>query len=317
MDRGRSRQLDPWRLGSGTLRLKWRFIIEKPVNTIRNPCLLVLWIATTILLPLGAYAKAPPAISSWVCYYGDVFGPEIYTRFDLVVLDSRHHPQLPAAPDHPPILGYLSVGEVDTNGPFEKMVRHQDFLVTENPFWKSWIVDVRHPAWQRLLLLVAVPAIFEEGFDGLFLDTFDSSLHLLSLPDGQRFQGIREALLSIVKTIKSRYPDKWIAVNRGLPVLPDIAPWIDFVVYEDLYSYYNDQTKAYEKVSEESRTVLMPYIKKGLAANPALGLLSIDYADADQPEMALEAIRFARSKGFIPYVSTVELDQIFFYTLDH
>ena len=60
----------------------------------------------------------------------------------------------------------------------------------------------------------------------------------------------------------------------------------------------------------------MPYIKKGLAANPALGLLSIDYADAGQPEMALEAIRFARSKGFIPYVSTVELDQIFFYSLD-
>lgn len=286
------------------------------MNTIRNRCLLVLWIATTILLPWGAWAKAPPVINNWLCYYGDVFGPEIYTRFDLVVLDSGHHPPLPATSEHPPILGYLSVGEVDKKGPYWEMVRHQDFLVAENQFWESWIVDVRHPAWQRLLLSVAVPAIFEEGFDGLFLDTFDSSLHLLSLPDGRRFQGVQEALLAIVKTIKSRYPDKWIAVNRGLPILPDIAPWIDFVVYEDLYSYYNDQTKAYEKVSEESRAVLMPYIKKGLAANPALGLLSIDYADAGQPEMALEAIRFARSKGFVPYVSTVELDQIFFYSLD-
>jgi hypothetical protein len=60
----------------------------------------------------------------------------------------------------------------------------------------------------------------------------------------------------------------------------------------------------------------MPYIEKGLAANPSLRLLSIDYAAADQLELALEAIRFARKKGFIPYVSTVELDQIFLYTLN-
>jgi len=215
------------------------------------------------------------------------------------------------------MLGYLSVGEVDEKGPYWKMARHQDFLVMKNAFWNAWMVDVRDPAWQRLLLSVAVPAIFEKGFDGVFLDTFDSSLHLLTLGDGQRFKGVDDALLKIVKSIKSAFPDKWIAVNRGLPILPEIAPWIDFVVYEDLYSYYNDQTKTYEKVSDASRAALMPYVKKGLAANPNLVLLSIDYADADQPEMALEAIGFARSKGFIPYVSTVELDQIFYYSLDH
>ena len=270
-----------------------------------------------ILWPLYGLAQTPPVIHNWLCYYGDVFGPEIYSRFDLVVLDSHHHPPLPTAPDHPPILGYLSVGEVDEKGPFWEMARHQDFLVKKNPFWESWVVDVRHPAWQRLLLYVAVPAIFEKGFDGLFLDTFDSSLHLLTLNDGERFKGVEDALLTIVKSIKSAFPDKWIAVNRGLPVLPTIAPFIDFIVYEDLYSYYNDQTKTYEKVSDASRAALMPYVKKGLATNPNLALLSVDYADADQPELALEAIRFARSKGFIPYVSTIELDQIFFYCLDH
>lgn len=287
------------------------------MNTVRHECLRLIWITIVVLWPLGGLAKTPPVIHNWLCYYGNVFGPDIYSRFDLVVLDSHHHPPLSTAPDRPPMLGYLSVGEVDKKGPFWEMARHQDFLVMENPFWNAWMVDVRHSAWQRLLLYVAVPAIFEKGFDGLFLDTFDSSLHLLTLPDGQRFLGVKNALVKIVKSIKSMFPDKWIAVNRGLPVLPDIAPWIDFVVYEDLYSYYNDQTQTYEKISEASRAALMPYIKKGLAANPALGLLSIDYADADQPEMALEAIRFARSKGFIPYVSTVELDQIFFYCLDH
>ncbi|XPS89263.1 conserved uncharacterized protein, DUF297 [Desulfosarcina variabilis str. Montpellier] len=270
-----------------------------------------------VLWPLGGLAETPPVIHNWLCYYGDVFGPDIYSRFDLVVLDSHHHPPLPTTSEHPPMLGYLSVGEVDENGPYWKMARHQDFLVIKNAFWNAWMVDVRDTAWQRLLLSVAVPAIFEKGFEGVFLDTFDSSLHLLTLGDGQRFKGVDDALLKIVKSIKSAFPDKWIAVNRGLPILPEIAPWIDFVVYEDLYSYYNDQTKTYEKVSDASRAALMPYVKKGLAANPNLVLLSIDYADADQPEMALEAIRFARSKGFIPYVSTIELDQIFYYSLDH
>lgn len=278
-------------------------------------CLIVL-ITAALLFPGAAWAKTPPVIRNWLCYYGNVFGPEVYARFDLVVLDSHRHPPLPSAPGHPPVLGYLSVGEVAQDGPYWALARHQDYLVMQNPAWNSWIVDVRDPTWQRLLLQVAVPAIFDQGFDGLFLDTFDASLHLLTLADGQRFKGVHEALLKIVKAIKSHYPDKWIAVNRGLPVLPAMAPWIDFIVYEDLYSFYNDQTKAYEPVAATTRDVLMPHIEKGLAANPTLGLLSIDYAAADQPELAKEAIRFARSKGFVPYVSTVELDQIFFYTLD-
>ncbi|WP_319523571.1 endo alpha-1,4 polygalactosaminidase [Breoghania sp.] len=279
--------------------------------------LFALWIAAAVLLPVAAGADdSRPVVDNWLCYYGDVFGPEIYTRFDLVVLDSRHHPPLPETDDHPPILGYLSVGEVDGKGPYWEKVRQADFLVKENQAWNSWIVDVRDHAWQRLLLEDAIPEIFEKGFDGLFLDTFDSSLYLLDLPDGERYRGVEKALLAIIIAIKSTYPDKWIVVNRGLAILPDIAPWIDFVVYEDLYSYYDHQTRRYEKVSATSREELMPFIEKGLAANPDLGLLSIDYASVDQPELAMEAIRFARKKGFIPYVSNVELDQIFLYTLN-
>lgn len=283
----------------------------------RTTSLILLFIVAAAFSSVAAWANdRQPVINNWLCYYGDVFGPEVYGRFDLVVMDSHHHPPLPENVTHAPILGYLSVGEVDSKGPFWERVRDKPFLVKENEIWESWIVDVRDPAWQRLLLEVAVPEVFSQGFDGLFLDTFDSSLNLLDQPDGERYRGIEKALAAIVKSIKSKYPDKWIAVNRGIPILPGIAPWIDFVVYEDLYSYYNHKTKTYEKVSEASREALMPYIKRALTANPALRLLSMDYAAADQPELALEAIRFARKKGFSPYVSTVELDQIFLYTLD-
>jgi len=61
--------------------------------------------------------------------------------------------------------------------------------------------------------------------------------------------------------------------------------------------------------------MLLHYAEEGLKVNPNLGILTLDYAANDQIDLALEAISYSRKKGFIPYVSTYELDQIFFYTL--
>ena len=282
-----------------------------------NIFFIVLCLAALACPGAASWAGADPLkIKTWACYYGTVFGPRVYGRFDLVVMDGYRHPPLPARNAHVKTLGYLSVGEVDRDGPFWQKVKNETFLIEENEAWESMIVDVRDPKWQALLLNEAIPQIFSRGFNGLFLDTFDSALYLLEMQTKNEFQGVDKALVSIVKAIKTKFPDKWIAVNRGLPVLPDIAPWIDFIIYEDLYSAYDHQSKTYYKISESDRKILMPFIKKGRAANPSLGLLSLDYAGADQPELAQEAICFAKKQGFIPYVSNVELDQIFLYTLN-
>ena len=60
----------------------------------------------------------------------------------------------------------------------------------------------------------------------------------------------------------------------------------------------------------------MAWLHKGLALNSSLTVLTMDYAAADQPDLAREAIRFSRAQGYVPYVSTLELDQIFLYTLE-
>ena len=257
-----------------------------------------------------------PSIKNWVCYYGNRFGPDIYSRFDLVVFNGINHPPLMAGKNGKPIfLGYASVGELEKSAPVWHRAKGKPFLIKKNEFWNSWIVDVRNDEWQTLLFQYVIASVFKQGFDGVFLDTFDSSLHLLHGNGEARYKGTRTALINITRRIRKEYPDKYIAVNRGLPILPDIAKYIDFIIAEDLYCYYDDQKKRYVRVSKETRDILLKQIDSGLKENPELIVLSLDYAEETQRDMIKEAVMFSKKRGFIPYISTYQLDEIFYHTL--
>ena len=257
-----------------------------------------------------------PKIKNWICYYGNRFGPDIYSRFDLVVFNGINHPPLMEGKNGRPIfLGYASVGELEKSAPVWHRAKGKPFLIKKNEFWDSWIVDVRDEAWQALLFRYVIASVFKRGFDGILLDTFDSSLDLLHGNGKAKYKGTRRALVEITKRIRKEYPDKYIAVNRGLSILPDIAKYIDFILAEDLYSYYNDRLKKYERVSKETRDLLLEQIEAGLKENPDLIVLSLDYAEETQRDIIKEAIIFSKKRGFIPYVTTYRLDEIFFHTL--
>jgi len=248
---------------------------------------------------------------TWLCYYGDTFGFRHYAAFDLVVFDGRNHPPLKRRNGgSPTYLGYLNLGEIDLVDPLWSRAEGKSYLVKKNNDWDSWIVDIRDPAWQSLIFDHAIKDILPRGFDGLFIDTIDSSLSL-------QLDGTEDAVLHIIRKIKETYPGKLLAVNRGLPVLPRIAPFLDFVVVEDLYSCYSFDERRYMKVTRETRDILLKQVADGLKVVPDLTVLTIDYAGPGQSRLAEEAIAFSRSRGFVPYVSTYTLDQIFFYTLQH
>ncbi|RJQ56063.1 MAG: hypothetical protein C4530_15350 [Desulfobacteraceae bacterium] len=266
--------------------------------------------------PAEAGAHKKTAIKNWVCYYGNRFGPETYNRFDLAVFDGIRHPPLAKTRKGTPVyLGYLSVGEVDRTGPFWHLCEGSPFLLRKNGFWDSWIVDVRQPAWQNILFETAIPSVLKRGFNGLFLDTFDSTLSLVQGEGKGRFEGVRTALVDITRKIRSLYPNIYLAVNRGLPLLAEIADLIDFTVVEDLYSYYSEDQKAYVRVDPKTQAILLDHLEKALRANPGLTVLTLDYAEAHQKNLVKEAIVFSKSRGYIPYVSTYRLDEIFFHTL--
>ena len=247
---------------------------------------------------------------TWLCYYGSAFEFKNYSNFDLIVFNGHNHPPLKHKSNGYPIyLGYLSLGETHRKGPFWSHTRDKPYLLKKNKYWDSWLVDIRDPAWQSLIFEKAIPQIFERGFDGIFIDTIDSSLSL-------RSDGIEDSILKIIKQIREAYPEKLIAVNRGLTILPAIAPYLDFVVVEDLYSYFSFEEHNYIKVTKETREILLDQVAAGLEANKNLIVLTLDYAGLKQHKLAREAIAFSKKHGFIPYVSTYKLDHIFNYTLN-
>ncbi len=279
-------------------------------------CGVVLMAAAFLSALPGCAPRTTIPVRSWLCYYGSQWGPEVYKRFDLVVLDGAAPPPLPTNQKSRPILlGYVSLGEIGPHSPWWDDAEACRCFVKENPHWGSQMVDVRNRCWQDLFLERMVPAVLRKGFHGVFIDTMDSCLEL-ARENPQRFQGTRESLVEIIRRLRSSHPTLFIAVNRGLPILPEIAPLINCVVVEDLYSYYAGPERGYVRVPEETRRELLAWVEAGRKSNPNLLVLSLDYADPSQTELIREAIRFSKEKGFIPYVSTVLLDQIYFYTVD-
>lgn len=253
---------------------------------------------------------------TWVCYYGNKYGVKHYGRFDVAVLDGLNPPPLKKPDGKKPLLiGYVSVGEVHGSGFYWDLAKGKPFLVSENREWKSWLVDLRDQEWQAILMNRIVEAVANRGFDGFFLDTIDSALYLAEGKDGKNYAGMEQAVSGFIRKLRNRYPDRIIAVNRGLRILPDIAADIDIVVVEDLYSYYDSAGKKYLRVRPETRDILLSQVEKGMKANPGLTVFTMDYASPKQRLLAREAIKFSRERGFVPYVGNYRLDAIYLHTL--
>jgi polysaccharide biosynthesis protein PelA len=219
------------------------------MNRPRGIAAVTLTVIAAALLCAGFTAedRERPRVANWLCYYDKVFGPEIYDRFDLVVFDAHSHPPLPEAKlrqdvhgSRPLVLGYVSFGEVEENGPFWPLAEEKGFLVKENTFWGSWIVDITDPEWRKILLEHAVPHVIDQGFDGIFIDTLDSVVETAREKGGEEPARTTAAVKELIGAVRAKYPRCFIAMNRGLPLLPAVARDIDFVVAEDLYSRYDD-----------------------------------------------------------------------------
>jgi uncharacterized protein (TIGR01370 family) len=260
--------------------------------------------------------KLKPRPASWLCYYGLEAPLEAYGRFDLVVFDSTWHPDLVRREDGGPVLlGYLSAAEVLENGPHWARAG-EGTLIRKKPEWNSWVLDLRDPDWRAFLVREAVPSILEQGFDGILLDTLDSALALELWTDPDRYCGTREAAVRLVEDLRRARPDMVIAVNRALPVLGEIALCLDLLVLEGLSSIYGGPEAGYVPVEPEERRRLLDWLEAGLAKRPRLPVLTLDYAPEDRPDLVQEALGRALRKGFVPYVSTLELDRIYAHTLD-
>ena len=262
---------------------------------------------------LGLMMAAPSvrAETPWVVYYADKEPPSAFEPYKLVVLDSEHHPPLRPLKDRGKVLlGYISLGEVETHRPWFERVKSWGILSAENPNWPgSFYVDVRDKRWVELVVAELVPALLHRGFDGVFLDTLDNPPHL-ERTDPKAYAGMTEAAARLVKTMRRHFPGMRIMQNRAYEILPETAGAIDYALGESVTSGWDFQAGAPHPQPAEDRGFQVDALKAAKRLNPALELMSLDYWDPKDAGGIAKLYATERADGFSPYVSTVELDRV-------
>ncbi len=273
---------------------------------------LFLFILCLALLPASFAVKTGEEESErWLAYYSDKASPQDFSAYTLLVLDSDYRPELAPLSEHgKTLLGYLSLGEAEQHRHYFGEVREEGLLLGENPYWEgSYSVDIRERIWTERVIYELIPSLLHQGFDGVFLDTLDSPLHL-EWKEPERYQGMTEAAVRLVRTIRKHYPHIKIMLNRAYEILPQVAGDIDIVLGESVYADYDFENKSYRRVPKQLYQRQLAYLKEAVSHNPALKVFTLDYWEPHDHEGIAAIYREQRANGFIPYVATVALDRI-------
>ncbi len=271
-------------------------------------------------------------VRSFVTFYGYALPAEFSGSdpnkpyFELAIIESRQYSREEIEEMKKAgiwVVGYVTIGEDDQlhkgdglgPGGYASyyMDIDQDGMPDMNPNWKSYYVNAGSPLWQKIIIEQKVKEIVEEkGCDGIFMDTVDTVDIYPDTYDG---------MVDLIKNIRKAYPNIKIVQNRGFTVLPDTAQYIDAVMFEDFSIHYDWQEDRYAKLDDSLLAqqaklvmdVLIPVQKKMAEQGRTLHVVVLDYAEPYQKDLIGFCYERAWNYGFIPYVSTIMLDEIYHY----
>lgn len=271
----------------------------------------VLFIGLMLVLMSTLQAKNTNLYSPWLVYYTNLENIEAFSNYQLLVFDNDNHPPLGELKKQGKlILGYISLGEVESYRGYFQAVKRQGILFGENPYWKgSYFVDMRSEYWSQLVMDQLIPKILEQGFDGVFLDTLDNPLFLEN-QDPIKYKGMKKAASKLVKAIRIYFPYAKIMMNRAYELISDVGPFIDMILGESVYTDYDFEQKTYRLVEPSTFEKQVLLLQNALKINPNIGIYTLDYWNPKDNNMIRQIYKVQRSKGFIPYVSTIKLDRI-------
>lgn len=270
------------------------------------------WISGVALLLLsacsGKYERQFSLHERWAPYYDMKAGIQDLDNFDMLVLDSFVYPDLtPLKEQDITLLSYLSIGEVQAGIIKDSMP--EEVIIEKNENWNSYKVDIRQPVWYEYIIDQAVPVIISKGFDGVMLDTIDSSLRLEE-ENPEKYKGMRDAAKYIIATIRHKHPNLKIMLNRAFSLLPEVESHIDMILAEGTLSHYDLEKK---EATHQPDEVYMQYVEKIHQAQqrtPRLKVYSLDYWDMNDKKGVTHIYRTQRLHGFVPYVTTPDLRTI-------
>ncbi len=247
----------------------------------------------------------------WLAFYGQTADEALLASYDIVVLDPMFRGSLEqVASKGARLCGYLSLGEIRRA---DRLYTDIDptILIDQNPHWPgTYRIDVRNPSWKKIVLDEMIPFVARQGFTGVFLDTLDTPAYLeQQQPEARR--GMREAAIDLVRSIRYRFPDMFVIINRGYALLPDLIGSMDAIVAESLLTVADDRDPRgyrWTPASEVAHvlSLLIP-VTEGKARVP---ILSLDYWDPRDTETIRAIYARERQMGHHPYVATRMLDTI-------
>lgn len=260
------------------------------------------------LLLLGPPAAAYAAPERLTVFYGADAAPEQFARASTAVLDSDRHPPLGALRARGvQLFGYISLGEAE---PGRALEPPPAVLLGPNPDWPgARYVDLRHPQWRAHILDRAVPRILAQGFDGLFLDTLDDA-GTLEYADPVRNRSMVAAAADLVRAIHARYPEAKLMLNRAYDVAALVPDALDAILAESLTTTYDFKTRRYHRRPKPDRDWGLARVAEVRRLNPRLRRFSLDYWQPTDAAGVARLYRQDRNDGFVPYVATIELQQI-------
>ncbi|WP_370154911.1 endo alpha-1,4 polygalactosaminidase [Ferrovibrio sp.] len=268
----------------------------------------LLALAALLLLPgsLRAADYAP-----WVVYYRGSEPARSFFDYRLAVFDADRHPPLAPLLDRDIwLLGYISMGEVESWRSDFAAVKQAGIVLDENQYWPgSYFVDIRNPAWQTRILDEIAPRIRAQGFHGFFLDTLDNPPHLERL-DPVKYKGMTAAAARLVQALRQRFPGMKIMLNRAFEIHDAVAGDVDFILGEAIRSNWSAEREAYILTPDAEYETYLAKLRAAQRQNPKLTIMTLDYWSPDDPAGIRKIYAAQRAAGFLPYVATRALDRI-------
>lgn len=255
-------------------------------------------------------------INNWVCVYNENASLNNIKKFDLAILDADAHPDLAELKKSNTILiGYVSLGEVGEYRWYWKLIYDKPWVLDKNPNWGGHMIDVRSLEWHNFVIEKIIPKIMDQGFDGIFLDTIDNAEYLEKYYPKKNYPNAQESMVTLIRALRKNFPSIYIIVNRGFSILDKIGPVIDGVVAETIFSSFDFKTSRYRllTLAEYSTNLKLLYDAK---RKFNFAVFTLDYSNPKNKANIRKIIKKSRDHGFIPYISTINLDSIYSYTLE-
>lgn len=285
----------------------------------RHLCIVAFMMLATTSMPCLAQAHAPgnshkkstweAGRTSFCINYSLTPEAEGLQQYDLCIVDVAAQVDLSRLKDSGcEVLAYASLVEVRPGTPeAEAAARLGIPVVARNDAWKSAVLDVTHPAWPRWVLDHLAQPAWTRGFDGLFLDTLDS-IELL----GKRLPGekatAKAALISVIKQLHERQPDRKLLMNRGFALLDQVSAYADGVLIESVFQTWEGREQKYRAVTESDTQWLLDHAMN--VKRHGLPVLVVDYVSPENTNLASETIQRIQALDCIPYIATPDLQTI-------